>query len=226
MFDGDGPWSNKPAHLGQPVSNVANRSQLAQSFDDPFGGFARVTDGGTVDSRVDTISTYVKFCYAIPKFALVGAQTMAGAFIITRQYDDNDASEGDSAGYISVVAFIAVLAASVVQVGVAHFNDGMRTVYGRRRPLLMLLAPCCALGSFLLCHSWVHEASVTGVRVYYAITFSVLAIFLNTSETLLNALGTELTSLNNRDARLSLFAWQTGAGILGFFAASLGTDCL
>ena len=218
MFDGDGPWNSQASSNTSGDSQRLNGDSPASrsdSFEDPFGGAA---SQGTSVRRTDAggaITKKVLFGVSLPHFALVGAKTMATTKVITSMYD---ADEGNSAEFLTVAAFSAILAASSFQVAAGHFGDGWRTEYGRRRPLVAMLAPLCAASGLLIFHSF-----SWGGQAYYAVVFGALMVFTETAQTMLHALGTEMTAVNNRDTRTAFFACQQTAGTMGFLAASIGS---
>lgn len=194
-------------------------------FVDPFAdpsGSSSPQPNASLQGDAETLITQrslgfaVTAGYSLPKLALVGAQTFAAAHAVAwvRRGDRHD----DSATIVTVAAFGSVVVASYVQLVAAHFGDGLRTRFGRRRPVLLAIALLCAVSMYLLVAP---PAPVADSPVFYGAVFALLNIFCEVGSTMLNALGTEMTALKHRDARTSLFAWQTAAGIVGYALASI-----
>lgn len=203
-------------------------------FDDP-GGMTPVADnhsiqgagvgspGAGVPSH-DTLGRRSLGCavmtgYALPAFSLRGVQAFAATHAVTRVYSGGDIVDHGrrDAGYVTMAAFGSLIVASYAQLIAAHFGDGLRTRLGRRRPVLAFLAPLNAVAAYLLVSP---PEALEGNSAFYAIVFGLLMVFVEIATTMLDALGTEMSALQHPDARTTLFAAQTTAGIVGVGCAS------
>jgi hypothetical protein len=148
------------AHSSRGVGRSMSRPSSFTAAQDPFGGAAikeaevfpgtphegGAAGGGALQGR---LSTRVKFSYALPRAVLSGVQATAGTYLVTQQYEHTR-----QVAYVTIVAFASLLLGSYIQAIVAHFGDGLRTTYGRRRPTLFVLAWLCAIAAFMQLHYW------------------------------------------------------------------------
>ena len=174
--------------------------------------------GRSVEQR--SLGYAVTMGYALPAFALRGVQAFAGTHAVTMVYSQSSVADNGrrDAGYVTMAAFGSLIIASYAQLVAAHFGDGLRTRFGRRRPVLAFLAPLTASAVFLLVSP---PASMEGNSAFYAIAFGLLMIFVEIAATMLDALGTEMSALQHPDVRTKLFAAQTFAAIAGSGCASV-----
>ena len=225
-----------------PLLQQAAAARRAPGFNDPFAapgdGPARTASiqnyptpiragpgdgsplpfGRSVEQR--SLGCAVTVGYALPAFALRGVQAFAATHAVTKVYSQSGNADNGrrDAGYVTMAAFGSLIVASYAQLVAAHFGDGLRTRFGRRRPVLAFLAPLTASAVFLLVSP---PASMEGNSTCYAIVFGLLMVFVEIATTMLDALGTEMSALQHPDVRTRLFAAQTTAGIAGAGCASV-----
>ena len=227
-----------------PLLQQVAAARRAPGFNDPFAGPGGVAgrlgnsakiqgypmphpvgagDGSPLPFRnaeQRSLGCAVMVGYALPAFALRGVQAFAATHAVTKLYSESDNLDHGrrDAGYVTVAAFGSLIVASYAQLAAAHFGDGLRTRFGRRRPVLAFLAPLTATAAFLLVSP---PDSLERSSPFYAITFGLLMVFVETATTMLDALGTEMSALQHPDVRTKLFAGQTTAGIAGVGCASV-----
>eukprot|EP01043_Picozoa_sp_COSAG02_P011251 COSAG02_NODE_411_length_22864_cov_6.757523_12_plen_476_part_00 len=227
-----------------PLLQQAAAARRAPGFTDPFAapgeisgrsvrsaniqGYPQAHPGGGGDvsplpfrsAEQGSLGWAVMVGYALPAFALRGVQAFAATHAVTQLHSQSDNLDNGrrDAGYVTMSAFGSLIVASYTQLAAAHFGDGIRTRFGRRRPVLAFLAPLTAAAAFLLVSP---PALLERNSLFYAIVFGLLMVFVEIATTMLDALGTEMSALHHPDVRTKLFAAQTSAGIAGAGCASV-----